>query len=133
MGGVDGSFSQRFVCSSSGVPSSCVSPQRDNYASLRRENQEMKLEISRMRVRLTEVEREQGLMKQQGRMRGGTAGWRRARPCLPRVDGGIHADSAAAPPGSSSTTDHLRFQGMARVRAWGKAVPVSRPGAAWAR
>jgi hypothetical protein len=73
LGGVDGSFSQRFVCSSSGVPSSCVSPQRDNYASLRRENQEMKLEISRMRVRLTEVEREQGLMKQQGRMRGGTA------------------------------------------------------------
>ena len=69
--GADGSFSQRFVCSSSGVPSSCVSPQRDNYASLRRENRELKLEISRMRVRLTELEREQGLMKQQGRMRGG--------------------------------------------------------------
>ncbi|KAJ1264656.1 hypothetical protein BS78_08G016900 [Paspalum vaginatum] len=68
--------SQRFVmCSSSGVPSSCVSPQRDNYASLRRENRELKLEISRMRVRLTELEREQGLMKQQGMMRGdGRAG-----------------------------------------------------------
>jgi len=65
----DGGLSQRFVCNS-GVPSSCVSPQRDNYASLRRENRELKLEISRMRVRLTELEREQGLMKQQG-MRGG--------------------------------------------------------------
>jgi hypothetical protein len=74
LGGADGSFSQRFVCSSSGVPSSCVSPQRDNYASLRRENRELKLEISRMRVRLTELEREQGLMKQQGRMRGGDGG-----------------------------------------------------------
>lgn len=72
--GADGSFSQRFVCSSSGVPSSCVSPQRDNYASLRRENRELKLEISRMRVRLTELEREQGLMKQQGRMRGDGGG-----------------------------------------------------------
>ncbi|KAG0519932.1 hypothetical protein BDA96_08G029400 [Sorghum bicolor] len=74
--GADGSLSQRFVCSSSGVPSSCVSPQRDNYASLRRENRELKLEISRMRVRLTELEREQGLMKQQGRMRGGDGGGR---------------------------------------------------------
>jgi hypothetical protein len=35
-----------------------VSPQRDNYASLWRKNREMKLEISRMRVRLTELERE---------------------------------------------------------------------------
>ncbi|KAK3118137.1 hypothetical protein QOZ80_9BG0694780 [Eleusine coracana subsp. coracana] len=39
-----GSLSQRMVC---GVPSSCVSPQRDNYASLRRENRELKLEVSR--------------------------------------------------------------------------------------
>ncbi|KAL6597479.1 hypothetical protein ACP70R_046919 [Stipagrostis hirtigluma subsp. patula] len=65
--------SQRMMCGGSGVPSSCVSPQRDNYASLRRENRELKLEISRMRVRLTELEREQGLMKQQG-MRDGRAG-----------------------------------------------------------
>jgi hypothetical protein len=68
--GGGGGLSQRFICSGSGVPSSCVSPQRDNYASLRRENRELKLEISRMRVRLTELEREQGLMKQQG-IRGG--------------------------------------------------------------
>uniref|UniRef100_A0A0A9FD22 NPH3 domain-containing protein n=1 Tax=Arundo donax TaxID=35708 RepID=A0A0A9FD22_ARUDO len=72
-GGGDGSLSQRFMCSGGGVPSSCVSPQRDNYASLRRENRELKLEISRMRVRLTELEREQGLMKQQG-MRDGRPG-----------------------------------------------------------
>ncbi|GJN07145.1 hypothetical protein PR202_ga24947 [Eleusine coracana subsp. coracana] len=69
----DGSFSQRIMCSGSGVPSSCVSPQRDNYASMRRENRELKLEISRMRVRLTELEREQGIMKQQG-MRDGRHG-----------------------------------------------------------
>ncbi|XP_008803011.2 BTB/POZ domain-containing protein At3g08570 [Phoenix dactylifera] len=55
-------FSQRMI-SSSGVPSAAVSP-RDNYASLRRENRELKLEISRMRVRLSELEKEQAFMKQ---------------------------------------------------------------------
>ena len=67
--GGDWSFSQRMTTtmppSGSGVPSSCVSPRAaDSYASLRRENRELKLEVSRMRVRLTELEREQGLMKQ---------------------------------------------------------------------
>ncbi|WOK96733.1 BTB/POZ domain-containing protein [Canna indica] len=57
----DGCFSQRII-SSSGVPSAAVSP-RDNYASLRRENRELKLEISRMRVRLSELEKEQAFMK----------------------------------------------------------------------
>ncbi|KAK7287059.1 hypothetical protein RIF29_00056 [Crotalaria pallida] len=48
---------------SSGVPSAAMSA-RDNYASLRRENRELKLEISRMRVRLSELEKEQMVMKQ---------------------------------------------------------------------
>ncbi|KAH7865391.1 hypothetical protein Vadar_005982 [Vaccinium darrowii] len=48
---------------SSGIPSAAMSP-RDNYASLRRENRELKLEISRMRVRLSELEKEQVVMKQ---------------------------------------------------------------------
>lgn len=48
---------------SSGVPSGATSP-RDTYASLRRENKELKLEISRVRVRLSELEKEQVLMKQ---------------------------------------------------------------------
>ncbi|KAJ0237825.1 NPH3 domain-containing protein [Hirschfeldia incana] len=48
---------------SSGVPSGATSP-RDTYASLRRENRELKLEISRVRVRLSELEKEQVLMKQ---------------------------------------------------------------------
>ncbi|XP_041025693.1 BTB/POZ domain-containing protein At3g08570 [Juglans microcarpa x Juglans regia] len=56
----DGFLSQRI---SSGVPSAAMSP-RDNYASLRRENRELKLEISRMRVRLSELEKEQMFMKQ---------------------------------------------------------------------
>ncbi|GFY82510.1 phototropic-responsive NPH3 family protein [Actinidia rufa] len=56
----DGFFSQKI---SSGVPSAAMSP-RDNYASLRRENRELKLEISRMRVRLSELEKEQVFMKQ---------------------------------------------------------------------
>ncbi|CAH8354832.1 unnamed protein product [Eruca vesicaria subsp. sativa] len=47
---------------SSGVPSGATSP-RDTYASLRRENRELKLEISRVRVRLSELEKEQVLMK----------------------------------------------------------------------
>ncbi|EXB75306.1 BTB/POZ domain-containing protein [Morus notabilis] len=55
-----GLLSQRM---SSGVPSAAMSP-RDNYASLRRENRELKLEISRMRVRLSELEKEQLCMKQ---------------------------------------------------------------------
>jgi hypothetical protein len=56
----DGLLSQRI---SSGVPSAAMSP-RDNYASLRRENRELKLEISRLRVRLSELEKEQMFMKQ---------------------------------------------------------------------
>lgn len=56
----DGFLSQRI---SSGIPSAAMSP-RDNYASLRRENRELKLEISRMRVRLSELEKEQMFMKQ---------------------------------------------------------------------
>lgn len=56
----DGLLSQRM---SSGVASAAMSP-RDNYASLRRENRELKLEISRMRVRLSELEKEQSFMKQ---------------------------------------------------------------------
>ncbi|GMN40606.1 hypothetical protein TIFTF001_009822 [Ficus carica] len=58
--GDGGLLSQRM---SSGVPSAAMSP-RDNYASLRRENRELKLEISRMRVRLSELEKEQLCMKQ---------------------------------------------------------------------
>ncbi|GAV86996.1 BTB domain-containing protein/NPH3 domain-containing protein [Cephalotus follicularis] len=56
----DGFLSQKI---SSGVPSAAMSP-RDNYASLRGENRELKLEISRMRVRLSELEKEQMFMKQ---------------------------------------------------------------------
>lgn len=56
----DGFLSQRI---SSGIPSAAMSP-RDNYASLRRENRELKLEISRMRVRLSELEKDQMFMKQ---------------------------------------------------------------------
>ncbi|KAI3473077.1 hypothetical protein Pfo_030369 [Paulownia fortunei] len=48
---------------SSGVASAAMSP-RDTYASLRRENRELKLEISRMRVRLSDLEKEQVVMKQ---------------------------------------------------------------------
>ncbi|KAK1264803.1 BTB/POZ domain-containing protein [Acorus gramineus] len=61
----DFSFSQKI---SSGVPSTAVSP-RDNYASLRRENRELKLEIARLRVRLSDLEKEQVSMKQ-GMLRG---------------------------------------------------------------
>ncbi|RLN11731.1 hypothetical protein C2845_PM09G19760 [Panicum miliaceum] len=58
--------------------------QRDNYASLRRENRELKLEISRMWMRLTELEREQGLIKQQG-MRGDGRHGEHAWPGVPDV------------------------------------------------
>lgn len=47
----------------SGAPSAAMSP-RDTYASLRRENRDLKLEISRMRVRLSDLEKEQVCMKQ---------------------------------------------------------------------
>ncbi|XP_057804366.1 BTB/POZ domain-containing protein At3g08570 isoform X2 [Salvia miltiorrhiza] len=57
----DGLLSQKM--SSSGVASAAMSP-RDTYASLRRENRELKLEISRMRVRLSDLEKEQVVMKQ---------------------------------------------------------------------
>lgn len=36
---------------------------RDNYASLRRENRELKLELSRLRMRLNDLEKEHVCMK----------------------------------------------------------------------
>lgn len=54
-------FPQR---SGSGAGSVCISP-RDNYASVRRENRELKLEVARMRMRLTDLEKDHVSMKQE--------------------------------------------------------------------
>ncbi|XP_051118961.1 BTB/POZ domain-containing protein At1g03010 isoform X2 [Andrographis paniculata] len=56
-----GQFPQR---SGSGAGSGCISP-RDNYASVRRENRELKLEVARMRMRLTDLEKDHVSMKQE--------------------------------------------------------------------
>ncbi|KAL2635854.1 hypothetical protein R1flu_007333 [Riccia fluitans] len=47
----------------SGAFSSAVSP-KDNYAAVRRENRELKLEVARMRMRLTDLEKDHVCMKQ---------------------------------------------------------------------
>ncbi|CAI0426624.1 unnamed protein product [Linum tenue] len=47
---------------SSGAFSAAMSP-RDNYASLRRENRELKLELARMRMRLNDLEKDHVCMK----------------------------------------------------------------------
>ncbi|KAK6163738.1 hypothetical protein DH2020_000602 [Rehmannia glutinosa] len=47
---------------SSGALSAAMSP-RDNYASLRRENRELKLELARLRMRLNDLEKEHVFMK----------------------------------------------------------------------
>lgn len=47
---------------SSGAVSAAMSP-RDNYASLRRENRELKLELARLRMRLNDLEKEHVCMK----------------------------------------------------------------------
>ncbi|KAL7166057.1 hypothetical protein ACSBR2_036847 [Camellia fascicularis] len=60
-GSVNGQFSQR---SRSGAGSKCISP-RDNYASVRRENRELKLEVARMRMRLTDLEKDHVSTKQE--------------------------------------------------------------------
>ncbi|XP_039061873.1 BTB/POZ domain-containing protein At1g03010-like isoform X2 [Hibiscus syriacus] len=60
-GSTNGHFPQR---SSSGVGSGAISP-RDNYASVRRENRELKLEVTRMRMRLTDLEKDHVSMKQE--------------------------------------------------------------------
>ena len=57
--GFNGQFPQR---SGSGAGSGAISP-RDNYASLRRENRELKLELARLRMRLNDLEREHVCMK----------------------------------------------------------------------
>ncbi|XP_010556762.1 PREDICTED: BTB/POZ domain-containing protein At1g03010 isoform X2 [Tarenaya hassleriana] len=54
-------FPQR---SGSGAGSGAISP-RDNYASVRRENRELKLEVARMRMRLTDLEKDHISMKQE--------------------------------------------------------------------
>lgn len=60
-GGFNGQFPQR---SGSGAGSGAISP-RDNYASVRRENRELKLEVARMRMRLTDLEKDHVHMKQE--------------------------------------------------------------------
>ncbi|XP_059659516.1 BTB/POZ domain-containing protein At1g03010-like isoform X1 [Cornus florida] len=60
-GSINGQFPQR---SGSGAGSGCISP-RDNYASVRRENRELKLEVARMRMRLTDLEKDHVSMKQE--------------------------------------------------------------------
>lgn len=60
-GGMNGHFPQR---SGSGAGSGAISP-RDNYASVRRENRELKLEVARMRMRLTDLEKDHVSMKQE--------------------------------------------------------------------
>ncbi|KAK7277721.1 hypothetical protein RJT34_22736 [Clitoria ternatea] len=60
-GGLNGQFPQR---SGSGAGSGAISP-RDNYASVRRENRELKLEVARMRMRLTDLEKDHVSMKQE--------------------------------------------------------------------
>lgn len=47
---------------SSGALSAAMSP-KDNYASLRRENRELKLELARLRMRLNDLERDHVCMK----------------------------------------------------------------------
>ncbi|CAD5311575.1 BTB/POZ domain [Arabidopsis suecica] len=54
-------FPQR---SGSGAGSGAISP-RDNYASVRRENRELKLEVARMRMRLTDLEKDHISIKQE--------------------------------------------------------------------
>ena len=60
-GALNGQFPQR---SGSGAGSGAISP-RDNYASVRRENRELKLEVARMRMRLTDLEKDHVSMKQE--------------------------------------------------------------------
>ncbi|KAF5206403.1 BTB/POZ domain-containing protein [Thalictrum thalictroides] len=60
-GSIHGQFPQR---SNSAAGSGAISP-RDNYASVRRENRELKLEVARMRMRLTELEKDHVSMKQE--------------------------------------------------------------------
>uniref|UniRef100_A0A7N0SZI3 NPH3 domain-containing protein n=1 Tax=Kalanchoe fedtschenkoi TaxID=63787 RepID=A0A7N0SZI3_KALFE len=48
----------------SGACSGTISP-RDNYASVRRENRDLKLEVARMRMRLTDLEKDHVSMKQE--------------------------------------------------------------------
>jgi hypothetical protein len=60
-GGNHGQFPQR---SGSGIGSGAISP-RDNYASVRRENRELKLEVTRMRMRLNDLEKDHVSMKQE--------------------------------------------------------------------
>ncbi|CAL9759287.1 unnamed protein product [Musa acuminata subsp. burmannicoides] len=60
-GSANGQYSQR---SGSGVGSGAISP-RDCYASVRRENRELKLEVARMRIRLTDLEKDHVSMKKE--------------------------------------------------------------------
>ncbi|XP_047328404.1 BTB/POZ domain-containing protein At5g48800 [Impatiens glandulifera] len=51
------------ITSSGALSSAIVTSPKDNYASLRRENRELKLELARMRMRLNDLEKEHVCMK----------------------------------------------------------------------
>ncbi|KAE9593840.1 hypothetical protein Lal_00036334 [Lupinus albus] len=59
--GFEGQFPQR---SGSGAESGAISP-RDNYALVRRENKDLKLEVARMRMRLNDLEKDHFSMKKE--------------------------------------------------------------------
>ncbi|XP_074571996.1 BTB/POZ domain-containing protein At1g03010-like [Curcuma longa] len=64
---IDGGHDRFFFVpqrSGSGAGSAAVSP-RDCYASVRRENRELKLEVARMRMRLTDLEKDHVSMKKE--------------------------------------------------------------------
>uniref|UniRef100_A0A0E0GMC5 NPH3 domain-containing protein n=2 Tax=Oryza TaxID=4527 RepID=A0A0E0GMC5_ORYNI len=82
--------------SGSGVGSGAMSP-RDSYASVRRENRELKLEVARMRMRLTDLEKDQVSMRRE-LVRVGPAN-RLLRGLARRLGSLFHFRGAAAEPG----------------------------------
>ncbi|CAN8285750.1 unnamed protein product [Cochlearia groenlandica] len=62
--GVGGSSQSQFFLFPNRSGSGAISP-RDNYASVRRENRELRLEVARMRMRLTDLEKDHVCMKRE--------------------------------------------------------------------
>ncbi|XP_030458827.1 BTB/POZ domain-containing protein At1g03010-like [Syzygium oleosum] len=102
IGGGAGPFPHRSGSGAGG--SGAISP-RDNYASVRRENRELKLEVARMRMRLTDLEKDHVSMKQElGRPHPASRLLRSFTRKLGKLNG-LFRMSSARPQGSKANSE----------------------------
>ncbi|KAL6497888.1 hypothetical protein OROHE_026915 [Orobanche hederae] len=90
---------------SSGTVSAAMSP-RDNYASLRRENRELKLDLARIRMRMNDLEKEHVSMKRNMEKTSSSSSSRKFMSSFSKTIGKLNIFSHSVSRGSMSPLHH---------------------------